>query len=94
MSAVLDLLAELRPLHAVWLALAIVGIELVLRALLALRGPRRAGWQTGLWHGAAGLALLLALGEALGPQRTTHLLLWLALGGVAHALALLMAGRR
>ncbi len=90
----MDTLAALRPLHAVWLALAIVGIELLLRALLALRGPRRAGWQTGLWHGAAGLALLLTLHEALGPQRTTHLLLWLALGGVAHALALLMAGRR
>lgn len=94
MSADVDILSALRPLHAVWLALAIVGIELLLRALLALRGPRRAGWQTGLWHGAAGLALLLALHEALGPQRSTHLLLWLAMGGVAHALALLTHGRR
>jgi hypothetical protein len=93
-SAVVDILSALRPVHAVWLALGIVGIELLLRALLALRGPRRAGWLTGLWHGAAGLALLLALHEALGPQRTTHLLLWLALGGVAHTLALLMPDRR
>ncbi|MGV3498037.1 MAG: hypothetical protein ACO1OR_04330 [Hydrogenophaga sp.] len=94
MSAAVDILSALRPVHAVWLALAIVGIELVLRALLALRGPRRAGWLAGLWHGAAGLALLLALLEALGPQRTAHLLLWLALGGVAHALTLLKPGRR
>lgn len=94
MSAGVDILSALRPVHAVWLALVIIGIELLLRALLALRGPRRAGWPTGLWHGAAGLALLLALHEALGDQRATHLLLWLALGGVAHALALLMQGRR
>lgn len=94
MSTTVEMLAALRPIHAVWMALAIVGLELLLRALLALRGPRRAGWRAGLWHGTAGLALLLAIREALGAERTPHVLLWLALGGVAHQLALLGNGRR
>lgn len=87
-------LTALQPAHAVWLALSILGVELLLRAALALRRPRPRGWQAGLWHGAAGLGLLLALHEALGPQRTLPLLLWLALSGAAHALALLTPGRR
>jgi hypothetical protein len=79
----------LTPEHAVTLALGIVALELVVRLLWALRGPRRPGWPKGVWHSLAGAALLLALGEAMALQRTTHLLSWLALAGLAHGLALL-----
>ncbi len=76
------------PEHGVMLALAIVVIELGLRLLLVLRGHRRAGWQAGLWNSVAGAGLLLALSEAMALQRTSHLVAWLALAGLAHGLAL------
>lgn len=77
------------PEHMVMLALGIVAIELAFRLLWALRAPRPPGWPKGVWHSLAGAALLLALAEAMDLQRASHILSWLALAGLAHALALL-----
>jgi hypothetical protein len=75
--------------HAVWLALAVVAIELLLRLWLWGFGPRRTGRATAVWHAGAGLALLLALLEATTDARTLAILMWLALGGALHAAACL-----
>jgi len=75
--------------HAVWLALAVVALELLLRLWRWGFGPRRSGQATAVWHAGAGLALLLALLEATSDARTPAILLWLALGGALHAAACL-----
>jgi len=79
--------------HAVWLALAVVAVELAVRLWLWRFGPRRAGRATAVWHAGAGMALLLALLEATTDARTPAILLWLALGGALHGAASLPARR-
>ncbi len=79
----------LQPQHLVVVALVIVAVEVVVRLLLALRSHRRQGWQAGLWNSVAGAGLLLALGEAINHQRTSHLIAWLAMAGLAHLLSLI-----
>lgn len=78
----------LEPRYLVVVALVIVAVEVIVRLLLALRRPRRQGWHTGLWNSVAGAGLLLALGEAINQQRTSHLIAWLAMAGLAHLLSL------
>lgn len=82
------------PIWVLVLAMAIGGLELLVRLFLTLRqAPHLRVWQ-GVLHPVAGLCLMGAVYEALTLARPVWLLGWITAAGLAHLIDVALRWRQ